>query len=74
MTGSAFPMHIGRGTLYLRLAPQDNIHKYSTARGKRGCPAASGRRLADDGKRLCDLIAARNVVIRVAPQDNLHQY
>ena len=25
---------------------------------------------ADDGKRLCDLIAARNVVLRLAPQDN----
>ena len=57
MTGSAFPMHIGRGTLYLRLAPQDNIHKYSTARGKWGCQISSEGRLADDGKRLCDLIA-----------------
>ena len=26
-------------------------------------------RLADDGKRLCDPIAARDVVYRVAPQD-----
>ena len=34
-----------------------------------GCGIASGRRLADDGKRLCDLDRARNVVFRVAPQD-----
>ena len=27
-------------------------------------------RLADDGKRLCDLDRARDVVFRVAPQDN----
>ena len=31
-------------------------------------------RLADDGKRLCDPIAARNVVLMLAPQDNLLQY
>ena len=28
-------------------------------------------RLADDGKRLCEVRAVRNVVVRVAPQDIL---
>ena len=43
MTGSAFPMHIGRGTLYSRVAPQDIMNCAS----KWGSAAASARRLAD---------------------------
>ena len=51
MTGSAFPMHIGRGTLCNRLAPQD-IYNYRKLREQKGVRRASERRLADDGKRL----------------------
>ena len=40
------------------------------AGGERAGSRSEGR-LADDGKRFCDLDLARNVVYRLAPQDNL---
>ena len=70
MTGSAF----SRWTLHS--VPEAILFTdkgRSSRRGKRSRFWLT-ERLADDGKRLCDLIAARNVVIRLAPQDNLHQY
>ena len=43
MTGSAFPMHIGRGTLWLRVAPQDtyNYTKLREQKGVRRCIAGT---------------------------------
>ena len=57
MTGSAFASYERRGTLCLRLAPQDNFLRRGRSGGG-GCPRCAGsrsdRRLADDGKRLCE--------------------
>ena len=61
MTGSA-----PRGTV---LSGRQAGSKGEVWRGK-GLAILRDRRLADDGKRLCEVRAARDVVYRVAPQDN----
>ena len=59
MTGSA-----GRADRFTKVSSL-----YLRGGNARGCGPRGG--LADDGKRLCDLDRARNVVFRLAPQDNL---
>ena len=70
MTGSAF----SRWTLRNEPVAVLFIDKGEESEEGEWSPFCGKQRLADDGKRLCDPIAARNVVIRVAPQDNLLQY
>ena len=74
MTGSAFPMHIGRGTLCIGWLRRITYFSTELREGQGGGAAHRSRGWRMTGSAFPMHIGRGTLWLRVAPQDNLLQY